>query len=219
MKILLADDHDVNRQIIRAYLRQTDCRIEEVANGEEALEKVKAQLFDLVLMDIGMAVMDGYTATRAIRSWEKANGKPPVPIVALTAHVYDEDVKKSFDAGCNAHLGKPIERRILLETITNLTATPHVTVEADIKHLVPLFMEDMTVLCKTIEAAATVDDLEAVTNASHRIKGTGGVFGFYEISQIGADLEVAATAGDCAETKRLSAKLTKHLAEVKINYK
>jgi CheY-like chemotaxis protein len=69
-------------------------------------------------MDLQMPVMDGYTATRVIREWESRSALPPTPIIALTAFALKEDVQKSLDAGCDAHLSKPIKKAVLLETIT-----------------------------------------------------------------------------------------------------
>src|SRR2546430_2035815 len=70
-------------------------------------------------MDIQMPRMDGLAATRKIRQWETAHGLPPVPISALTASVLDEDVRCAVAAGCNLHIGKPVKKRALLDTIRN----------------------------------------------------------------------------------------------------
>jgi CheY-like chemotaxis protein len=86
-------------------------------NGEMAFEKFKSGNYDLVLMDIQMPVMDGYSATKAIREWERENGLKSTPIIALTAHALKEDAQKSIDAGCTAHITKPVKRATLMETI------------------------------------------------------------------------------------------------------
>lgn len=86
-------------------------------NGAEALEKVKGQHFDLVLMDIQMPEMDGYQATREIRRREQATGRDPLPIIALTAYALKEEVQKAFQAGCTAHLSKPVKKDTLLNTL------------------------------------------------------------------------------------------------------
>ncbi len=84
-----------------------------------AVEKVKSHTYDLVLMDMQMPIMDGYTATRKIREWEKGEGKArrQIPIIALTAHALKDDAGKSLAAGCDAHLTKPIKKAVLLEAI------------------------------------------------------------------------------------------------------
>ena len=73
--------------------------------------------YDLVLMDVQMPVMDGHTATRMIRDWEKKSNISPIPITALTAHAYQEEMQKSLAAGCSDHLTKPIRKNTLLSAI------------------------------------------------------------------------------------------------------
>ena len=77
----------------------------------------QARKYDLVLMDVQMPVMDGHTATRMIRDWEKQSNLSPVSIIALTAHAYQEEMQKSLAAGCSDHLTKPIKKNTLLNAI------------------------------------------------------------------------------------------------------
>ena len=109
-KVLLADDSEDNRVLIKTYLKNTGCEVVEVVNGREAVEKVKTENFDIVLMDIQMPVLDGYSATEQIRKWEKSAAVPSVPIVALTAYVMNEEREKCLKAGCTAHMAKPIKK-------------------------------------------------------------------------------------------------------------
>lgn len=120
LRILLVDDSADNRLIVEAYLRKCPYQVDLAENGEVAVEKFKSGNYDLVLMDMQMPVMDGYTATRTIRQWESPQGLKPTPIIALTAFALKEEVQKSLDAGCNAHLTKPIKKAILLEAITKM---------------------------------------------------------------------------------------------------
>lgn len=119
--ILLVEDSADNRILVESYLKQSPCRIEVAENGEIAVKKFEAGDFDLVLMDVQMPVMDGHAATRAMRAWETKQGRPPTPIVALTANALPEEVQKSLDAGCTAHLTKPIKKAALLAAIRDLT--------------------------------------------------------------------------------------------------
>jgi two-component system sensor histidine kinase/response regulator len=121
LRILLAEDSQDNRTLILAYLKQTLHTVEIAENGSIAMEKCKAQPFDLVLMDVQMPVMDGYEATRAIREWERSRGCPSMPIIALTAHARQEDVENSRRAGCTAHLTKPITKPTLLSALAEHT--------------------------------------------------------------------------------------------------
>ncbi|MFA6599932.1 MAG: ATP-binding protein [Candidatus Omnitrophota bacterium] len=120
MKILLVEDNEENRQVIRSYLAGTPFELETAVNGTEGVAQFKNRRPDLILMDIRMPVMDGYEATRRIRQWEKdhaAKEAEPVPILALTASVFQSESEKILEAGCTAHLMKPILRDQLLEAI------------------------------------------------------------------------------------------------------
>lgn len=117
LTILLADDSPDNRLLIESYLKKSPYTLHIAENGQEAVDMVKKYSYDLILMDIQMPVMDGYQATKTIRAWEKENLRCPTIIIALTASALVEDAKKSLEAGCNAHLTKPIKKATLLEAI------------------------------------------------------------------------------------------------------
>ena len=117
LKILMADDSQDNRALIRAYLKKTPYRLEEAEDGQQAIDKFISGKFDVVLMDIQMPIVDGYEATTAIRSWERENNRRRTPIVALTASALEEAVQRSKAAGCDAHVTKPVKRSTLLEAI------------------------------------------------------------------------------------------------------
>ncbi|MBI5874369.1 MAG: response regulator [Deltaproteobacteria bacterium] len=119
--ILLAEDNVDNRLLIQSYLKKTPYKIDIAENGQIAVEKFMSGKYDIVFMDMQMPVMDGYTAAREIRKREVEKGVEAAPIIALTAHALKEEEKKSLDAGCNAHLTKPIKKVKLLETIKEYT--------------------------------------------------------------------------------------------------
>jgi len=116
-RILLVEDTAHNRILVLAFLKQTNFQVDTAENGLIGFEKYKTMHYDLVLMDIEMPVMDGYTATQEIRKWEAEQGREPTPIIAVTAHALKEDQSKSRDAGCTAHLTKPIDKTRLLTAI------------------------------------------------------------------------------------------------------
>jgi len=117
LNILLVEDNADNRLLLLSYFRKTPHHIEVAENGAIAVEKFQSGGYDLVLMDVQMPVMDGYTATGEIRKLETAKGLKRTPIVALTAHAMKEDEQKSREAGCDGHLTKPIRKAVLLEAI------------------------------------------------------------------------------------------------------
>jgi signal transduction histidine kinase/HPt (histidine-containing phosphotransfer) domain-containing protein/ActR/RegA family two-component response regulator len=117
LNILLAEDNPINDFLVRTMLRPAGHRIESVANGLVALERFRAGRYDLVITDVQMPGLDGYGVAREIRRLEAIDGRTPVPIIALTAHAYETDARRSRDAGCNEHLTKPINRARLIEAI------------------------------------------------------------------------------------------------------
>ena len=125
LQILLVEDNPENVILMEAYLEGQPVALDIAFNGADAVEKRRMRDYNLILMDIQMPVMDGYTATRLIRLWEEKNGKARVPILALTAHAFNEAAAESLKAGCNAHLTKPIERGDLLDAITAFTHLPN----------------------------------------------------------------------------------------------
>jgi two-component system, sensor histidine kinase and response regulator len=124
LRILLAEDSVDNRLLIEAFLKQHPYALEFAENGQTAIDRVVTTAYDLVLMDIQMPVVDGYTAVRRIREWERGQGRVPVPIIALTASALDEAVRRSLDAGCDAHIAKPVRKATLVQAIRDATASP-----------------------------------------------------------------------------------------------
>jgi two-component system, sensor histidine kinase and response regulator len=121
LKILLVEDSPDNRLLIEAYLKNFPYALDVAENGAVALEKFVHNPYDLILMDVQMPVMDGLTATRRIREWEREHGRTSTPVVALTASALEENVRQSMEAGCTAHVNKPVKKTSLLDVIHDLT--------------------------------------------------------------------------------------------------
>jgi len=109
-RIILAEDVEINREIVLALLEPTLLTVDCAASGEEALGMFTAapENYDMIFMDVHMPQMDGYEATRRIRALDIPRAKT-IPIVAVTANVFREDVEKCLAAGMNDHIGKPID--------------------------------------------------------------------------------------------------------------
>lgn len=117
LRILLIEDSLDNQVLIRSYLQQTPYCLDVADHGAIGLELFKNGYYDLILMDMQMPVMDGYEATKAIRAWEYEHDLPPTQVVALTALARKEDGVEIREAGCNAHMTKPIKKDTLLEVL------------------------------------------------------------------------------------------------------
>jgi CheY-like chemotaxis protein len=131
-RILLAEDVEINREIVLALLEPTKLQIDFVENGSVAVKQFEAHgdSYDMIFMDVQMPEMDGYEATRRIRAFEKARAKcaaaegetqrdlyRQIPIVAMTANVFKEDVEKCLETGMNDHIGKPFSLEEVLEKL------------------------------------------------------------------------------------------------------
>jgi CheY-like chemotaxis protein len=116
--------------LIQAYLSRLPHRLTFADNGAEGVRTFEQGGHDLVLMDVQMPDMDGYEATRRIRAMEAARGAAAVPIVALTANAFPEDVAKAQDAGCTEHMAKPIGKAALLAMIDRYAGHPEGVLDA-----------------------------------------------------------------------------------------
>ncbi len=207
--ILLADDSEDNRFLIREYLKSSPCRLETAENGEIALARMKSQHFDLVLMDAHMPVMDGYTATRAMRAWEAEQGSRGipmrVPILALTADAFREAVEQSAAAGFNAHLTKPISKATLVEAIERYAlpcdrpqaASPEPTpaapaAETPLSAFEERYLKNVVKSLNEVRLAEAAGDYGTIQRVGHNLHGTGGSFGFPRITEYGRAMEQAA---------------------------
>ena len=107
LRVLAADDSAINREVLTEALKRLQVEVVSVTNGQEAIDRIQRERFDLVFMDASMPVLDGFQATRAIRSWEQEAGRRPVPIVALTAHVVGARAEEWVGAGMVDCVTKP----------------------------------------------------------------------------------------------------------------
>jgi len=121
-RLLVVDDVDINREIVCFMLGHMGIATEQAENGQEAVEMVKASpegYYDMVLMDVQMPVMDGYTATKEIKAMDRQD-VVELPIIAMTANAFREDVEQALKSGMKAHIKKPIEEKVLYETLSKM---------------------------------------------------------------------------------------------------
>ncbi|MCZ2720778.1 ATP-binding protein [Marinomonas sp. 15G1-11] len=113
-RILLVDDHPINRHVAIGYLDETKASIDTAISGLQALKKLQEEEFDVVLLDIQMPEMDGFTVAKKIRNDLKLL---TLPIIAMTAHVDESSIQDSYNSGMNDHIGKPVNKYVLYETL------------------------------------------------------------------------------------------------------
>jgi signal transduction histidine kinase/DNA-binding response OmpR family regulator len=222
LRILLADDSEDNRLLFRAFLADTGHTLEMVADGRSAVDKAEHEPWDVILMDVQMPILDGLSAMREIRRFEREKGRPPVTILALTAEVMPEQIKRALDAGADGHVGKPLRRADLLQAIAGVSARAprpstervHVEVTPTVAALVPGFLANREKDLLAARAALKRRDYHGLWVLAHTMKGLGASYGFDGITDIGAALEKAALAHDDAGVLRAVEALESYLGRV-----
>jgi PAS domain S-box-containing protein len=238
-RVLVVDDGAENRELISLVLTEQGLWIDEAENGQVALQKMAANSYDLVLMDLQMPVLDGYSATRQLR----ARGVT-VPIVALTAHAmkgYEEEV---LQAGCTAYLTKPVDIDVLLQQVAVLlggsaieaaAAPASVFVELDAPEaapegpvrsrfagnpkLVPIvrkFAARLQQQLETVRAAADAGDLAEVERLAHWLAGAAGTVGYDAFTEPAREMEAAAKAGDADATDGVLQRILRMAGQLEV---
>jgi DNA-binding response OmpR family regulator len=181
-------------------------------------------LYDLVLMDRQMPVMDGLTATRRIRAWEQANDRAPTPIIALTASALKGDRETCLAAGCTAYLSKPIKQDVLLQAIRDYASetrseapdqpAPKASTARAARHIaeqMPAYLDNCRRDVVSMLAALDRADFEAVIILGHNLRGSGGGFGMQAITDFGEGIELSAGDADDGGTRRWLRDLSTYL--------
>ena len=209
--ILVADDAEDNRFLVKAYLSGQPWTLDFAPDGVTALRKAVSTPYDLILMDVQMPGLDGYQATTQIRAYERSRKRTPVPIIALTAHALASEAAKAKDAGCSSYLAKPVAKRALIHEIeTLLSAVPHTEEPAPaadlpdaVKALVPEFLRRRGEDVEKLREHLSAGDFESIRVLGHNMKGAGTSFGFPKITDIGRRMESAAKTQEAAEITSL----------------
>jgi CheY-like chemotaxis protein/HPt (histidine-containing phosphotransfer) domain-containing protein len=222
LKILVVDDDDLNRRMMRLLLVRDGHDVQVVSNGAEALDAVKYQTFDVVFMDLQMPVMDGFESSQKIREWE--NGNFHTYIVALTASYLPEEGHLLFEAGIDNYIAKPFEVehiRRLLDVIArsehypeNPTPIPAESAPSadpvlDIvkgfqqvggddktyRELLTDFIQGLPERLSALEQFLEENDFISVARMAHNLKGVSSNLGAVEVSECAAKLDKQFVAG------------------------
>jgi signal transduction histidine kinase/DNA-binding response OmpR family regulator len=187
-KVLLADDHPNNRELISILLKRMNITVTEVEDGKKALDTIFYQKFDLILLDIHMPQMDGTEALKKIR----AAGNH-TPVIALTANNMKHEIEHYMRLGFSDHLAKPISRHHFISKLSlylnkqgEIDSPLH---QGDMLRLIKDYQEDLREQVVNLQQALDRRDLTIISEIAHRIRGSAGSFGFDVISQKFADIE------------------------------
>jgi CheY-like chemotaxis protein/HPt (histidine-containing phosphotransfer) domain-containing protein len=208
LRLLVAEDGEDNRSLLQYFLRGEPVTVQFAENGQAAVDIVLGEAeFDLILMDLDMPVLDGYAATRKIREWQASRGMRPTPIIALSAHAVQDLVYASLEAGCNAHLAKPVERAVLIDTLYRYTVAGDAVklleeaaepaseeVAPEVAALVPQYLASKWKQMEEARSRLLERDFEPVRRFGHNLRGTARGYGFPPLEHIGRELEVAAAS-------------------------
>ncbi|MBV8844236.1 MAG: response regulator [Bryobacterales bacterium] len=227
LRILLADDSEENRFLVVEYLKHSGCEIDSAENGQVAVEKFCSGAYGLVLMDLQMPVMDGFTATRRMRGWEAEQVRQPTPILALTASALSTELQHALDAGCTAYLRKPVRLLTLVEAIgryaakttTCETVSPNrIQIHADqrLRSVIPGYLQSRRDDVRSIQEALERIDYEQIRRLGHKMHGSGGGYGFPQITEIGEALERAGQERNANAIRSNVAKLSAFLDQIEV---
>jgi len=228
LKILVAEDSPDNRLLIQAYLKGSPHTVTFVGDGKAAVEHFRSGGFDLILMDIQMPIMDGLAAARAVRLVEQQHGLTPIAIIALTANARPEDIELSHDAGCDAHLSKPISKQKLLASIeghgprSRFSEVTNARETGVIRIQIPVGFQELTpgyLASRRSEVGEMTQLLEArnyqrLRFLGHNMKGTGESYGFPDLTRIGALMERSSAREDHETLSANLGELTDYLERV-----
>ncbi|MET3666800.1 PAS domain S-box protein [Caulobacter sp. 1776] len=207
-RILVVDDVELNRELMLALLSKYGCEVGLAQDGVQAIEALQAGRYDLVLMDCQMPVMDGFTATQAIRASGEAFAD--VPIVALTASAQPEHLARCEAAGMNDHLTKPLNPGALERLLDMFLRVAPAPVEAEptdvagaqarqylVESMGPNAVRSLlAILLAQLENRFAQADAQTVREDAHALAGSAGMMGFLDLSKTCRDLEVLIDAGD-----------------------
>ncbi len=235
LRILVADDSEHNRIVIHHYMKNQPHIVTFAKNGLEALESFKNNQFDVVFMDMQMPEMDGYTSTREMRKWEVQNGREKTPIVALTAIAFKSEIAEAIESGCNECVSKPVRKAKFIDTLkkySNYTwrgenfeqSTPlsqnlrEVEIDRDMEDIVPDYLENLGEQVTVFTHALSQGDFDKINMEGHKLRGSGGSYGFDMLTDIGKKLEIAAINHEQTDIQDQIKELSEYLNSIKVVY-
>lgn len=218
LKILLVDDNEENRLIVKTFLKSHPWEITEAKNGHEALSYIFENEFDVILMDMQMPLMDGYTAIQKMRVFEHEVNRARVPVVALTAYALKEEVDRAFKSGCDDYLTKPVSKQSLISTIETHIRSK-IVIDKELQDLIPGYLENRKAELIELNRLLSTHQISEIGAIGHKLKGSAGSYGLTRLTDIGGVLEMNAKVNGTKEISNALKEYKKFLEEIKITYK
>ncbi|HZK43504.1 MAG TPA: response regulator [Syntrophomonadaceae bacterium] len=190
--ILVVEDNELNQKIVAEMLRNYGFDVSTAKNGLECLQILQHERFDAILLDMQMPIMDGYETAQLIREDKDLKD---IPVIAMTAHAMNGDREKCIAYGCSSYISKPFKSEHLVEEIKQHLKT-HTSKRLStppnnlfIAELIPEFMDLLADMMEKLNIAIKNADIDEIKNISHDIKGSSGMYGFNDISNLAAQIE------------------------------
>lgn len=222
LRMLFADNVELNRLALRQFLDGTGIILDEAADGAEALTKIEAVSYDLVVLDLRMPGMDGFEAARAIRARERQLGLAPVPLAALSAGAAPDDRQSAAEAGITAFLTKPIDRPALIAALAALlpeappsVLPPRPAIPEGLEHMLPQFIAEMEKDAVTLQTLAEAP-LADVAEHAHAMRGKCAMFGEDILFGLLTRLEEGCMAGKGDGNAVLGALIVERVLQLRI---
>ncbi|MEM1203054.1 MAG: ATP-binding protein [Acidobacteriota bacterium] len=222
VRVLAVDDTSDGRLLVDAILGGAGFDVSTVASGGDALALLDRELFDVVLMDIEMPVMDGFETTRRLRQLEQRRKRQPVPVVAVSAHAIEGYRERCLAAGMNDYLTKPIRRKLLIAKThswgKSMAMGPPVdedssgiAIDPEIADLIPEFLANRRADAETLCGLAEAAEFDEIRKLAHKLKGVGTPYGFPVITTVAGRLETVAADEDADRCVSLAEHLRSYL--------
>ncbi len=229
--ILVAEDDLVVQLIVKKILEQAGYTLDLVGDGQEAITALETRHYDLILMDCLMPRMDGFEATRAIRSADSGRFNPGIPVIAMTGLAGDDDHARCFEAGVDNIASKPVDPHTLITLIRQYLDSTEIT-KPDSQHIemepqgfweddffdsvISEFLADVPRVISDLEQAISQRDMVELRNVSHRFRGAADILKASRLSALSKSLEKAAHDREAQLAINLALELIEELRKLRL---